>query len=406
MKQHRLFILLAVLLKFSVAANAESLSSIFSNVPPARVAMPRRPNIILITTHGLGYGDLSSYGQAKFSTPNLDRMAAEGIRFTNYSGAARASSQVRAALLLGMDASQLKQRAEVDVPLAADEITVAQILKNSGYHTGLIGEWDLGDENSSGAPWKKGFEEFAGYLNTAGAENYYADYIWSFQPHASYDRATGTWIDWDPARGPSNAGKEMLYSNTQGKNQYIPDLYAKAAINFIANNQPDQFNHYRPFFLLLDYSTPRPNTFDTNGAAKGMPVPTDAPFSSETWPQQEKNKAAMIARLDGDIGKLLQKLQSIRQDSNTVVFFSSVGIPKKTAAGDSQFFHSVLSTNDLRAPMIVRWPGKIPAGQVSGFKWSSRDFLPTAADIALIQSPTNVTGVSVLPVLSGRPPAN
>ncbi len=395
MKHYRFLVLVVLMLELAGLARAESLDSIFSNAASATPrVLPRRPNIILITTHGLGYGDLSSYGQVKFQTPNLDRMAANGIRFTNYSAGGVASSPVRAALLTGMELGQLKQREEVNVPLAPDEITIAQLLKNSGYHTGLIGEWDLGSDGTSGAPWNKGFDEFAGYFDPADAENYYADYIWRYAPGGTLNPTNNQREDY--------IGREMLYANMDNKRgQYIPDLYTKAAMNFIANNQPDQFNHYRPFFLLLNYATPRVNVAETIRTGNGMQVPTDAPFSSEPWPQTERNRAAMIARLDGDIGKLLAKLQSIRQDSNTVVFFTSVGLPKKTGGVDPQFFRSVLSTNDLRAPMIVNWPGKIPAGQVSDLKWSSRDFLPTAVEIGMVQAPTNLTGTSILPVLLG-----
>ncbi len=383
----RALVLLAALWGLSLTGRAESLSAIFTNVAPAaRPAIPRRASIIYIQCDGLGYGDLSCYGQTNFQTPNLDRLAAEGIRFTNYSAAAAASSPACAALLLGKDAGQLKQRADVDVPLAADDITFAQILKNFGYHTGLIGEWNLGDENSTGAPWKKGFDEFAGYLNPADAENYYADYMFHYAPRSILNPTNYQREDY--------VGREMIYANTQGKNQYIPDLMTKAALNFVKNNQPDKFNRYRPFFLLLNYTVPH--------AGKTLVVPTDAPFSEEPWPQAEKNKAAVIARLDGYVGELLDQLQKLGLTNNVAVFFTSDTTPKKSAAEDPAFFHSNISTNDLRVPMIVRWPGKIPAGQVSGFAWSPRDFLPTAAEIAFVNPPTPADGKSILPVLSGQ----
>ena len=190
----------------------------------------------------------------------------------------------------------------------------------------------------------------------------------------------------------------MLYNNAIGKREtYIPDLYTKAALNFVKNNLPDQFNHYRPFFLLLDFKIP----------GKKIEVPTDAPFSSEAWPQLEKNKAALISRIDGYVGQLSEQLQKSGMTNNVVIFFSSLGLPKNSGGTDPQFFHSMLSTNDLRAPMIVRWPGKIPAGQVSGFKWSPRDFLPTAADIALCRSRRPISpDASILPVLFGRTQTN
>jgi arylsulfatase A-like enzyme len=376
-------VLLAALLQFSPPARAD-LASIFTNVAPrAMTLLPRRASIIFIQCDGLGYGDLSCYGQTKFQTPNLDKLAAEGIRFTNYF-TAEASSPANAALMLGKNPSHLRQRTDVDIALAPDEITVAQILKNSGYHTGLIGEWNLGDENSSGAPWEKGFDEFAGYLDYGDTQHFYTDYMFRYSPKSILNTTNNRMEDY--------VGREMIYANTQGKSQYVPDLFAKAALNFVQNNVPDQFNHYRPFFLLLDYKIP----------SGKIEVPTDAPFSEESWPQPEKNKAALISRIDGYIGELQEQLQKIGMTNNVVVFFSSSSIPKKTPEIDPDFFHSNISTNDLRVPMIAHWTGKIPAGQTSGFKWSPQDFLPTAAQIAFANSPTNIDGTSVLPVLLGQ----
>ena len=164
---------------FSPGARAE-LSFVFTNSTPA--AMPRRPSIILIVADGLGYGDLSCYGQTKFQTPNLDRLAAGGIRFTRLPCGRRGEFPVTRGVDAGQGFGHLNQRADVDVPLAADDITVAQALKQSGYHTGLIGEWDLGGDGTTGAPWNKGFDEFAGYFDPADAENYYADYVWRYDP--------------------------------------------------------------------------------------------------------------------------------------------------------------------------------------------------------------------------------
>ncbi|HTV76167.1 MAG TPA: sulfatase-like hydrolase/transferase [Candidatus Baltobacteraceae bacterium] len=383
----RALVLLLALLGFSAKAD---LSSIFTNAAPK--AIPRRASIIFIQVDGLGYGDLSCYGQTKFQTPNLDKLATGGIRFTNYSVADAVSSS-HAALLLGKNPAHLRQRADADIPLAPDEITVAQILKNSGYHTGLIGGWMLGDKNSGGSPWKKGFDEFAGYLDPDDAANFYADYIWRFDPHYSYDEISGKWIEWRPSQGPPNAGTEMLYPNTAGKKgEYIPDVLTKAALNFIKENQPDQFNHYQPFFLLLNYEIPDDR----------IVVPTDAPFSEESWPQPEKNKAALILSLDGYIGQLREQLEKAGMTNNVVIFFSSGSIPTKTAEIDPDFFHSNISTNDFRVPMIVNWPGRIPAGQVSALNWSAQDFLPTAAEIAFTKPPENIDGTSILPVLLGQ----
>jgi arylsulfatase A-like enzyme len=368
------------------SAQAQSSST---NAAPA--PMPRRSSIIVIQAEGLGFGDLSCYGQTKFQTPNLDRLAAEGIRFTNYYAGGTASSPSRAALLTGKDAKNLRQRTDVDIALAPNETSVAQILQQSGYHTGLIGEWNLGDETTGGAPWKKGFEEFAGYFDKADAENFYADYIWRYAPKCVLNPTNNLLEDY--------IGREMLFPNTGGKKgQYTPDVFAKATVNFIQNNVPDQFNHYRPFFLLVNYKIP--------GTSGKITVPTDAPFSSEAWPQPEKNKAAIIARLDGYIGQLLEQLEKSRLTNNVAIFFTSDTVAKKAGGVDPQFFQSNLSTNDARVPMIVRWPGKIPAGKVNGFAWTASDFLPTAMDIALAKPLEKIDGVSVLPVLSGQTQTN
>jgi arylsulfatase A-like enzyme len=349
--------------------------------------LPRRCNIILIVADSLGYGDLSCYGQTNFQTPNLDQLAADGIRFTNYFVGSAASSPALASLMLGKNATHLRQRADVDIPLAGADVTVAQVLKNSGYHTGLIGDWVLGDQNSYGAPWRKGFEEFAGYFDPDDAKNVYADFMWRYAPDARLNPTNNQMETFD--------GRETIYDNVGGTGQYIPDLFTHAAMNFAKNNQPDEFNRFRPFFLTLDYTIPG------NG---NLEVPTDAPFSDAPWPQSERNRAAMIARLDGYIGQLREQLSKIGQESNTVIFFTSDIIPQKSGGVDPKFFHENLSAHDLRVPMIVCWPGKIPDGQVSGVKCSAQDFLPTAVDIALIptEAPKDIDGTSILPEMVDR----
>jgi arylsulfatase A-like enzyme len=376
----RALLLPALLLEFS--ANAQSF--VLSNTAPA--VIPRRASIILVVADGLGCGDLSCYGQTNFQTPNLDKLAAGGIRFTNYYAGDAAGSPASAALMLGKDSGHLRQRADVDIALAPDEMTVAQMLRQSGYSTGLIGEWNLGDENSSGAPWKKGFDEFAGYLDANDAKNFYADYMWRFAPKSIFNETNG--------QMDTFIGRETLVPNLGGANgEYIPDLLTKAALSFMKINQPDEFNHYRPFFLVLNYKIP--------GDGKSR-VPTDAPFSEEKWPQPAKNKAAMISRLDGYIGQLTEQLQKLGMTNNTAVFFTSATIPKKTDALNPNFFHSIASSSDMRVPMIVHWPGTIPAGKVGSFKWSAEDFLPTAAEIGFTKPPQGINGVSVMPALLGQ----
>jgi arylsulfatase A-like enzyme len=358
---------LAVLWKFS--APAQSLPATAAHPP----ALPRRSSIILIVADGLGYGDLSCYGQRQFQTPNLDKLAAEGVRFTNYFAGDTNPVAAWAALMLGRETGSRGQR-------MAPELTVAQILQRAGYHTGLIGEWNLGDEHSPNAPWKKGFDEFAGYLNAEDAENFYADYLFRYAPHVTFDGTNRQFSAF--------IGREMLYGNTGGRRgEFLPDLLTKAALNFMKNNQPDWFNHYRPFFLVLNYKIP--------GNGRGQ-VPTDAPYSEEPWPQAERNRAAMIARLDNYVGQIRGQLDKLGMTNNAAIFFTSDTPARKSGGMDPAFFHSNISTNDLRVPMILFWPGHVPAGLVSGFRWSAWDFLPTAAEIGFAKMPPETTGSSIL----------
>lgn len=361
-----LFIVFLALAAFQFSASAQR-------------PMPRRPNIILIVADGLSAGDLSCYGQTLFQTPNMDKLAAEGIRFTNYIAGGVASSPARAALMLGKDVSYAP---DAEYSLTPNDITVAQLLKNSGYFTGLIGEWGLGDSGSTGAPWLKGFNEFAGFFDSSEGADVYADSFWRYEP--------------DPLHEDLQMynGREAIYDNTGGrKNNYVPDWFTALANKFAENHEPGRFNHYRPFFLVLSCTIPG------NGYRE---VPTDAPFSEEAWPQPEKNRAAAISRLDDDIGRLLEQLNKLGEASNTVIFFTSDTVPKKGGGVDPKFFHEMSSTNDLRVPMIVHWPGRIPAGQVSGLECSARDFLPTAATIALTQPPEKIGGHSFFSDLFGQ----
>lgn len=336
--------------------------------------LPRRSNIILIVADGLGIGDLSCYGQAKFQTPNLDKLAAGGIRFTRYSAGSASSSLACAALMLG-------RKEPGNLALSSGEPTIAKLLKDSGYFTCMIGEWDLGGENSSGAPWLQGFDDFSGYFGHADAANVYADYVWRYDPDPMHEGQ------------PKFAGPEEIYNNTGGKKgEYIPDLLASASRNVIKNHRPTPFNAYRALFLVLNCAIP---------GNDNLAVPSDAPFSEESWPQPEKNRAAMIARLDGYVGEMLEELEKIGQASNTVIFLTSDTAPKKNNGTDPKFFHENLSPDSLVVPLIVSWPGKIPAGRVSNLECSACDFLPTAADIAFITPPADIEGKSFLPTLLG-----
>jgi uncharacterized sulfatase len=381
MKLNRLLPLFALLVCGPIAAHAD-LASLFTNVNQnARIGTPRRTSIIFIQCHDLARGDLSCYGQTNYQTPNFDRLARGGIRFTNYSGAGQ-SAWTTAMLLNGKNSA-----------LSPGEANLPQRLQAAGYRTGLIGEW-----SQPGQPWELGFDEFAGFLEDAEGRNYYADYLWRYAPRAIFHGTNSAPTAFE--------GKEMIYPNTGGKKQkYIPDVFFDAAVNFVRISQPDAFNHYRPFFLLVNLPAPR----SARAGADDFPVPSDAPFTGESWPQAAKNRAALITRLDTDMGRLLEQLDKLKMTNNLAIFFSSSSAPENFADKNMNF---LLPPPDFRStnnpapalPMMVWWPGVIPAGKVSGQAWSAVDFAPTALEISLQNAPTNFTGHSVLPTLRARHP--
>ncbi len=366
-----------------------------TNSPPPA---PRRPNIIMILADDLGYGDLGCYGQTRIKTPNLDRLAAQGMRFTDFYAGSTVCAPSRGVLMTGLHTGHAWIRGNGKLSLRATDVTVTELLKVSGYRTGLVGKWGLGNENTEGVPQRKGFEEFVGYLDQTHAHDYFTQTLWRYDFRTGFD------------------GTIPLAQNQFGKQgAYTHDLFTKAALNFIKINKPDQFNQYRPFFLYLTYTIPHANNEEGRRSGNGMQVPSDSPYSDEPWPQIEKNKAAMITRLDADVGQLLGKLQELKLDQDTVIFFTSDNGPHKEGGVDPKFFKSSgplrgikrdLYEGGIRVPMIVHWPKRIKPGQVSRFVGGFQDFLPTAVEIAGGKPPAGIDGVSFLPLLMGRPQTN
>jgi arylsulfatase A-like enzyme len=352
----------------------------------AAAEAPARPNIVFILADDLGYGDLGCYGQKQIRTPNLDRLAAEGMRFTQCYAGSTVCAPSRCALMTGRHTGHCTVRGNALVPLRPDDGTVAEVLKAAGYTTGLVGKWGLGEPGSSGIPNRKGFDSFFGYLNQVHAHNYYPDYLWKNQ---------------EKVRLEGNVVKDGVASK---RSQYSHDLFTREALAFLGENRD------RPFFLYLAYTIPHANNERGKAEGDGMEVPSDAPYSDRDWPQAQRNHAAMITRLDTDVGRLVKRLKDLGLDDRTVVFFSSDNGPHKEGGADPRFFHSAgplrgykrdLYEGGIRVPMIVRWPGRIKAGAVSDQVWAFWDFLHTAADLAGARAPTGLDGISVVPTLLG-----
>jgi arylsulfatase A-like enzyme len=353
-----------------------------------RAASPplgRKPNIIFILADDLGYADLGCYGQnarqaqdlPAIATPEIDKLANEGMRFAQCYSGHTVCAPSRCSLMTGYHTGHTRVRQNFGsdgnrVALQPSDFTVAELLKQANYTTGLVGKWGLGDETPellSGVPNNQGFDYFYGYLDQADAHYYYPTHLWENHQQV-------------PTGG-----------------EYSHDLFTTKAINFIQQCQD------RPFFLYLAYTIPHAD----------FVVPDLGPYANANWPQQEyKTYAAMIWRMDYDIGRIMTLLKSLGLDNHTIVFFASDNGPASGQVEPSKvdFFDSNgpfrgvktdLSEGGIRVPMIVRWPGTIAAQAVSEDAWAFCDVMPTFADIVGLSPPTGIDGISVLGTLLGMP---
>lgn len=341
----------------------------------ATAAEPQKPNIIFILADDAGVGDFACYGSKHIRTPNIDRLAAEGMRFTRaYSGSA-VCAPTRCALMTGLHTGHCRRRANPSknglIPLASDDYTVAELLKQAGYACGGFGKWGLGNPGTTGVPEKHGFDVFFGYYDQTHAHDYYTDHL------------------------VRNSQDVALPGNAAGKRQqYSHDLIVEESLKFVEQNKN------RPFFLYAAWTLPH-GKFE---------IPSDEPYSQENWPQQIKNYAAMISRLDADIGRLMNKLKELGLDERTIVIFSSDNGPNPpfaqnlNSAAGLRGVKRFLYEGGIRAPLIARWPGRIQPASQCDLITDHVDFFPTAADLAGIATAgPKLDGVSIAPALFGRP---
>ncbi len=352
-----------------------------------------KPNIIFILADDLGYGDLGCYGQKVIQTPHIDKLATEGMRFTDHYAGSTLCAPSRCCLMTGLHTGHAVIRGNANVPLRPSDVTVARLLKEAGYATGIIGKWGLGEAESTGIPNKQGFDYWFGYLNQQHAHNYYPEYLWRNQEQVKLKNEVNHMIGGRDRTPAGVATKRVEYSH---------DLFAAEALRFVEQNKD------RTFFLYLAFTTPHANNEAGN---KGMEVPSYGPYADKDWPEPQKGHAAMITRMDRDIGRLMAKLKELGLDNKTLVMFSSDNGPHKEGGGDPEFFKSsgplrgykrALYEGGIRVPLIARWPGRIRAGSVSGHVSAFWDFLPTCCDLAGVEAPEGIDGVSIVPSLLGR----
>lgn len=347
-----------------------------------------KPNIIFIMADDLGYGDLSCYGQQKFSTPNLDRMAAEGMRFTNYYSGSTVCAPARSSLLTGLHTGHTPIRGNSEVqpegqrPMPADTRTFAHLLKEGGYTTGVVGKWGLGYPGSVSEPLKMGFDYFFGYNCQRHAHHYFVDYQWENDQRVEYP--------------------EKIYSH---------DETTHKGFEFISQNSD------KPFMLYMAYAIPHaemvlPEEYIEPFRGKypePKPHPPGQHYGEQSHPRAAL--AAMITHLDSDIGRLMQLLKDLGIDDNTIVIFTSDNGPHVEGGNDPEFFNSNgglrgfkrdLYEGGIRVPFIARWPGRINPGATSDHISAHWDMYPSFCELAGIHPESNIDGISILPALTGK----
>lgn len=373
------------------------LSLIFSacQQPAPEPETPAKPNLLVIVADDLGYGDLGSYGQQRIKTPHLDALAAGGLRFTDHYAGSTVCAPSRSALMTGQHTGHTPIRGNKEVkpygqhPIGDDVVTIAEVLKGAGYRTGLIGKWGLGGPGSEGEPNRQGFDYFYGYLGQRHAHNYYPEFLFKNTERVALDNKLP-----EPAR-EDGAG----YADV--RNEYSHDLIAQEALDFVEREKDG------PFFLALTMTIPHANN---EGKALGMEVPDLGEYAGTDWPDPQKGHAAMISRMDDDLGRLFGKLDELGIRENTLILFTSDNGPHREGGNDPDFNDSNgplrgikrdLYEGGIRVPLIASWPGRVPAGATTDHICAFWDYAPTLAEIAGAGAPAGIDGKSFAAVLEG-----
>lgn len=339
---------------------------------------------MFIMSDDLGYGDLGCYGQQQIQTPNLDRMAAEGTRFTQAYAGCTVCAPSRCALMTGMHTGHARIRGNRrnEELLRSDDFVMPEMFKKAGYATGMFGKWGLGELGAPGYPTKKGWDEWYGYFSQLHAHTYYPEHL----------------LD-------GNKSELVLGNFGKQKKGYAPDLFLNRALQFMDKNRA------RPFFLYLSTPIPHANNELGRDTGDGIEVPEDAPYSAKSeWPALERKFAATVTWLDKHVGRVFAKLKELGLDENTLVVFTSDNGPHKEGGHDPKFFRSSgplrgnkrdLTEGGIRVPFLARMPGRVPAGRVSDHPFAFWDMLPTFAELIGAPAPKGIDGMNMLPAFTG-----
>lgn len=364
-------------------------------------ATDSKPNVIYILADDLGYGDLGCYGQETLTTPSIDMMAADGMRFTRSYSGSTVCAPSRCSLMTGKHTGHSSIRGNGKANLKPDDVTVAELFKKAGYRTGCFGKWGVGHPLADNDPNEKGFDEFFGYVDTYHAHNFYPEFLVHNGKRVLLNNVTME----------KHKKLKGLYERGAGvsveKNEYAPDLIRKHMHAFIEEN------HKEPFFLYYAPNTPHANN---EGVLykRGMEVPNFGPYEKEKWPIPEKGFAKMLLDLDNDVKNIRAALEEYGIAKNTLIIFSSDNGPHQEGGHKVDFFDSNgekrghkrhLYEGGVRVPMIACWPGVVPDRAVNGTIVAFQDFLPTVAELTAVECP-ETDGESMMPALLAKQMAN
>lgn len=358
----------------------------------------QKPNIIFIVADDLGYGDIEPFGQRLIKTPNLSRMAEEGMKFTNHYAGTSVCAPSRCVLMTGLHTGHAEIRGNLQnpmangqIPLSAEVTTVAELLKSAGYRTGMIGKWGLGDYGTTGNPNEQGFDFFYGYTDQVLAHNHFPEYLLR-NGKKEYLKNKVTYLEY-------NDWHKGLGSYTTEKKDFADELFTKEALKFIAENKK------KPFFLYLPFIIPHDNGEAPEGSR--FEAPSQREYASTDWSKNEKDYAASITYLDDYVGKIIEQVKKSRLEKNTLIIFTSDNGPytdkmRFNSSGGLRGFKRDLYEGGPRVPFIAWWPGKIKSNSVSDHVSAFWDFMPTAAELAGIKQSFITDGISYLPELTGK----
>ena len=379
-----------------------------------------KPNIIYILADDLGYGELGCYGQTKIRTPNIDQLAAEGMKFTQHYSGSPVCAPSRCTLLTGKHTghSYIRSNKEMggwgpDEPegqlhIPAETITLAKLLKTAGYTTGAMGKWGLGGPDTSGEPNRQGFDNWYGYLCQRVAHNYYPTHLWR---NTEKDMLEGNEYFSAHQKLPADLdpNDKASYEQYSGK-QYSVDLMADEALEFVKANKDNPFFLYLPFTVPhVALQVPEDSLAEYEGQFPETPYLGEKSYLPHRAPRAAY--AAMITRMDKHIGRIIDLVKQLGLDDNTLIMFSSDNGPTYNGGTDSTFFNSAgplrglkgsLYEGGIRVPLIARWPGKITPHTTTDHISAFWDVLPTLTELTGIDPPPDIDGLSFLPTLLGN----